>query len=370
MKIGIDASRYKHAEATGVEWYSWHIINGLAEIIAGNGEDELVLYSKEKIESAKGWGEKIVNKVLPGLRLWTLRSLSKEMSLHPPEVLFVPSHTLPLNLPEKSIITIHDVAFKHLPKAYSFSEFHYLNWSTKFAVKRATKIIVPSEATAKDLVKFFGCRQDKIVIIPHGFSEPNIVDEERVRAKSVIFKYFGIGKNDPYILFVGRLETKKNLPKLIEAFAKFLEKNPDYRLILAGKRGVGFEKIIKIVNKLSLAHKVIMPGYITEEEKFVLYRGCKFFAFPSLYEGFGLPILEAFYHGKAVLCSNSSSLPEVGGEAVHYIDPENTEEMALGMDKLANDNEYAENLVAKGHERLKLFSWDEASQKTLWTIKE
>ncbi|MBI5754375.1 glycosyltransferase family 4 protein [Candidatus Peregrinibacteria bacterium] len=363
MKIGIDASRYKHAEATGVEWYSWQIINGLLKVISV--DDELILYSKERLGL-----EKIQNKILPGLRLWTLKSLSKEMRLNPPDVLFVPSHTLPLNLPKKSVITIHDVAFKHLPGVYSFSQFHYLNWSTKFAVKKATKIIVPSEATKQDLIKYYNCPKDKIVVIPHGFSEPKSVNDEKIMNESVIFKYFDIRKNDPYILFVGRLESKKNLPKLVEAFAKFQEKNPDYRLILAGKRGVGFEKIVKIVNKSSLAHKVIMPGYITEEEKAVLYKNCKFFVFPSLYEGFGLPILEAFYYGKAVLCSNTSSLPEVGGEAVHYVDPNDVEEMAAGLDKLASDEKYAENLVARGRERLKLFDWEKVAKKTLWTIKE
>jgi glycosyltransferase involved in cell wall biosynthesis len=155
----------------------------------------------------------------------------------------------------------------------------------------------------------------------------------------------------------------------VEAFSKFSENNPDYQLILAGKRGLGFDKITKAVNKLKLAHKVIMPGYITEEEKAVLYKNCQFFVFPSLYEGFGLPLLEAFYYGKAVLCSNNSSLPEVGGNAAHYVNPESVEEIANGLEKLTNDKGYCEDLVLKGHERLKIFNWKEAVKKTLWTIK-
>lgn len=364
MKIGIDASRYKHSEATGVEWYSWHIINGLIKSVAT--EDELILYSKEKLDLPVPSGEqKFENKIIPGRKLWTLRSLSKEMRINPPDVLFVPSHTLPLRLPRKSVITIHDVAFKYIPKAYSFAQFHYLDWSTKFAVKRASKIIVPSEATRRDLQKFYNCPENKLVMIPHGFSAPEKIDDEKIMKESVIFQYFGIDKTSPYILFVGRLESKKNLPKLVEAFAEFEKKNPEYRLILAGKRGKGFDKIVKAVNKLSLAHKVIMPGYITEEEKAALYMHCKFFVFPSLYEGFGLPLLEAFYFGKAVLCSNGSSLPEVGGEAVHYVNPESVKEIASGLEKLANDNKYRENFVAKGRERLKLFRWEEAVKKTL-----
>lgn len=370
MKIGIDASRYKHAEATGVEWYSWHIINGLIKEILAEKKDELVLYSRGKLDPECGDDGRVEKKVLPGSRLWTLKSLSKEMSMHPPDVLFVPSHTLPLNLPKKSVITIHDVAFKHLPKAYSFSQYHYLNWSTKFAVKKATKIIVPSEATKSDLIKFFQCKPEKIVVIPHGFSQPKAVNHEEVLVRSPIFKYFGISKNSPYILFVGRLESKKNLVRLVEAFQEFSKKYPKYRLILAGKRGVGFEQILKIVNKLELAHKVVMPGYITEEEKAVLYEYAKVFAFPSLYEGFGLPILEAFHYQKPVLCSNVSAIPEVSGEAAHYVDPLKAPEIAEGLEKLVSDGKYVDELVAKGNERLKMFSWEKSCKKTLWTIKE
>lgn len=370
MKIGIDASRYKHAEATGVEWYSWHIINGLVKEILAKKKDELVLYSREKLTLECLNDVRVENKVLPGRRLWTLKSLSREMTKHPPDVLFVPSHTLPLNLPKKSVVTIHDVAFKHLPKVYSFSQYHYLNWSTKFAVKKATRIIVPSEATKCDLVKFFKCNPEKIVVIPHGFSQPKAVNEEEVLRESPIFKYFGITKNSPYILFIGRLESKKNLVRLVEAFAEFSKKYPKYRLILAGKRGVGFEQIIKTVNKLELAHKVVMPGYITEEEKAVLYEYAKVFAFPSLYEGFGLPILEAFHYQKPVLCSNVSAMPEVAGEAVHYVDPLKAEEIFEGLKKLVEDEKYAAYLVVKGNERLKLFSWEKSCKKTLWTIKE
>ncbi len=372
MKIGIDASRYKHKEATGVEWYSWHIINGLLkEISAAHGGDvETILYSRGKLDLVDEFknSAKFQNKVLSGQRFWTLGSLSKEMSKNPPDVLFVPSHVLPLNLPKRSVITIHDVAFKHLKNSYSFSQYHYLNWSTKFAVKKATKIIVPSEATKEDLIKFFQCPIEKIVVIPHGFEAPAAVDDETIMKDSVVFKYFGITKSMPYVLFVGRLESKKNLVRLVEAFKKFSESQPDYRLILAGKRGVGFEQILKTVNKLELMHKVIMPGYITEEEKAALYKNAKIFAFPSLYEGFGLPILESFYYQKPVLCSNVSALPEVGGDGAHYVDPNNVEEMALGLEKLATDQIYTQTLIAKGLERLKMFSWENSAKKTLWTI--
>lgn len=135
------------------------------------------------------------------------------MKKSPPDVLFVPSHTLPLKVPKHSVIMIHDVAFKYLRKSYSFFQYHYLNWSTKFAVKHASKIIVPSAATAHDLKNLFKCPEHKIEVVHHGFTPPEVKKSEidKVFKNSDVFKYFGIKKSTPYILFVGRLESKKIL---------------------------------------------------------------------------------------------------------------------------------------------------------------
>lgn len=361
MKIGIDASRYAYGQSTGVEWYSWHIINALVKQIrlpqrSSTKNKEIILYSKNFLD--------LKSKVIPNKRLWTLIGLSKEIKKNPPDVLFVPSHTLPFCLPKRSVITIHDVAFKYLRKSYSFFQYHYLNWSTKRATKKATKIIVPSQATANDLIDFYDCKKDKIVIIPHGFAPPSPV-HDNVFKNSLIFKYFGITKAMTYVLFVGRLESKKNLSRLVEAFGKFSKKYPKYKLILAGKRGIGFNKILKTVDKLGLMHKIIMPGYVTEHEKAALYKYCKFFAFPSLYEGFGLPILEAFYYKKPVLCSQVSCLPEVAGDAVKYVDPYDTKSIAEGLIDIAESGPKIDVLVERGSQRLKKFSWKDCAKKTL-----
>ena len=365
MLIGIDASRYKHDQATGVEWYSKHIIDSLIKDVLKNDEDKIILYSREPLVLSKN--ERVKNKVLKAKKFWTLKRLSKEMKQNPPDVLFVPSHTLPLTTPKHSVIMIHDVAFRYLRKAYTWRQYHYLNWSTKFAVKNASRIIVPSEATAHDLKYFFKCPEDKIVVIQHGFSPPDVHQKEidSVFKNSDAFKYFGINKTTPYILFVGRLESKKNLVHLVQAFAKFSEMHPDYKLILAGKRGVGFDDILKVVNKLEILDKVIMPGYITEEEKAALYKYCKLFTFPSFYEGFGLPILEAFHYKKPVLTSKVSSLPEVAGDGACYCDPYDPEMIEICIDKLINNESYANELVEKGTKKLKSFSWKKAAKQTL-----
>ncbi|MFA6305659.1 MAG: glycosyltransferase family 1 protein [Candidatus Gracilibacteria bacterium] len=368
MKIGIDASRYGHESSTGVEWYSFNIINALLDVSEKNG-DEVFLYSREKLAIANK--NFIHNIVIKAKKLWTLFWLSIEMMKKKVDTLFVPSHVLPLIRPERSVITIHDVAFRYLKTVYSPFQYHYLNWSTKYAVKHASKIIVPSNATKNDLVNFFKCPEDKIAVIPHGFTASKVSDEiiEKQFSESKIFGDFRIDEEMKFVLFVGRLESKKNLERLVEAFNKFLEKNGDFYLVLAGKGGVGFDKILNTVKHLGLLDRVIMPGYVTENEKAALLKYCRVFAFPSLYEGFGFPILEAFSCGKPVLTSRVSCLPEVGGDACYYVDPYDTQIIAAGLDKLANDTKYREEISAKGFERLSLFSWEECAKKTMDVLK-
>ncbi|MDD3861370.1 MAG: glycosyltransferase family 1 protein [Candidatus Gracilibacteria bacterium] len=372
MKIGIDASRYGSEQATGVEWYSHHIINSLMEYSVKHGEDSIVLYSPEPLkfdektqEFIKIHRSKFQNTILPGKRIWTHLHLGREVAKNTPDILFVPSHVLPLDAPKNSVITIHDIAFKYLKTSYSFIQNWYLNWSTKFAVKKAAKIIVPSNATKEDLVHFYKCAPEKIVVIPHGFKPPKPLPKAKEDPFSdhEIFRYFKIDKDTKYILFVGRLESKKNLERLVKAFSRFVDSHPEYKLILAGKRGVGFDNIMRVIQEKNMMEKVIMPGYVNEEEKNILIQNCKLFAFPSLYEGFGLPILEAFYFEKPVLLSKVSSLPEVAGEAAFYCDPYDVESIEMGLMKIVSDEAYAKSLVESGKERLKEFSWSKAAKK-------
>ena len=364
MKIGIDASRYTTETATGVEWYSYHIINGLISESLKHENTQVLLYSPHEINIPKELEhpKRVIKKILPAKRFWTLIKLSSEMRKNPPDVLFVPSHVLPLYRPNYSVITIHDTAFKYLRRSYSSHQYWYLNWSTKYAVRNAGKIIVPSEATKGDLIKLFNCPPSKIKVIYHGYKAPKKITVKEVPAH---LKQFGFGHdNFPYIFFVGRLESKKNLSNLIKAFKIFSESKPEFRLVLAGKRGLGFDEIFKTVKKSDLMEKVIMPGYIEEDEKAYLYNNCSLFAFPSLYEGFGLPLLEAFSYGKPVLTSHVSCLPEIAKDAACYANPFDPEDIAHGLGKIVNDKAYAKKLVEAGKKRLEYFSWKKSVEQT------
>ena len=330
MLIGIDASRYCHPMPTGVEVYSDHIIDGLLSIAEKQKKHRLLLYTPTRFPHLP----KKLQRILPHRRLWTQRHLTREMRQNPPDVLFVPSHVLPRKHPRRTIITIHDVAFREFPDAYSLFQYAYLNWSTKYAVKHSWRIVVPSTGVRDDLIRLYKAKAEQIVVIPHGFQAQKCKISPTQEKK--ILKKFHLRKNDPYVFFVGRLETKKNLSRLIQAFSKFHTKHPEWRLILGGGRGVGFRSILRALEKENVLQDVILPGYLTEEEKCVLLSRARLFAFPSLAEGFGFPILEAASYGVPILGSRIPALLDFDELIDVFVDPKSVDDIARGLSKLAN----------------------------------
>lgn len=390
MVLGIDASRFGHEFSTGVENYSYHIIRGLLAAISQDSHcpiTEVILYTPREIQKRElgvlgGQYPFCRDRVITLPRLWTQVRLSTEMIGNEPDVLFIPSHTLPIIHPKKSVVMIHDVAFCRFRRAYSFFQYAYLQFSTWLAVREAAKILVPSHATRDDLIRFFGCKKEKIEVVPHGFSAPGSLPDGATDSNGVtdsadgaeiisvnskeqkeLLERFGIVDGEPYFFFVGRLEEKKNLVRLVRAFSIFREKYPKFKLILAGKRGAQFRRLFDEVEYLNLWGSVMMPGYVTEEEKAIFFKNCSGFVFPSLYEGFGLPVLDAFYFGKPVLASRAGALPEVCGNAAALVDPENEQEIFHGLKKITGGG--ALELIRKGREQLKKFDWEKTAKKTL-----
>lgn len=361
MKIGIDASRYNLGGGTGIELYSTKIIHGLIEYFKHHKEHSLVFYTPKKLALYKT--KNIQHRVIPMKRFWTKIRLSIEMLLHKPDVLFVPSHMFPYFAPKNAYIMVHDLAFMHLKKAYSRIHYWHLKSGTKYAVKKAKKILVPSEATKKDLIKFFKCPEEKIELIYHGCDFAHKTLQPKFESK--VFEQMGLKRKDNFFLFVGRIEAKKNIERIIEAFVEFSKNFPHWKLILAGKRGQGFQKILNQAERLNAFEKIIMPGYITENEKHVLMKYCNAFVFPSLYEGFGFPILEAFTYGKIVITSQKASAPEVAGDAAIYVDPSDAKSIQDAMRKIIPDSNLKTELVEKGKARLAKFKWKDSIAQTV-----
>lgn len=361
MIIGIDASRVSTKTPTGVEMYADAIIRAMLPAMS-ESHHNVRLYTRHAFPKDLFVPSNVKIKKIRCWRLWTQVGLSLEMLLHKVDLLFVPAHVLPLVRPKKSIVTIHDVAFMQFPDAYSRFARWYLKWSTQFAVKHATKLIVPSQATADDLHKFFHCSREKIVVIPHGFNP--IETPSRDFIAGLLDK---LHLQDPYIIFVGRLETKKNLHRLVEAFALFRATHPQWKLVLIGVPGAGFAQVNYAIHHHGVQGHVKMMGYRSDSEKHALMHAAHFLAIPSLAEGFGFPVLEGFASKVPVLISRAPALLEVTGDAALSVDAENPAAMAEALQRLADDEPLRHRLIAKGYQRLEDFSWEKAAKST-WEV--
>ncbi len=352
----IDASRHSNtAKRTGVENYSLFLINELAK----EHPKEITLISPKKIDL------KVKQLIIPFPRLWTQIRLSWEIFRNKKiDNIFVPSHVLPLICPKKSTITIHDVAFKDSPKSYSLASRIYLDWATKFAVKYAKNIIVPSKKTHDDLIKYYACSPKKIKIIALGYSVPKLtIKNGEINDR---FKKYGLVKGE-YFLYIGRIEHKKNTDNLIKAFDKFSKKNHDIKLVIAGGRGHGADEIIHGIPD-NLRKKIIMPGYIDETDKQILLKYATAFIFPSREEGFGIPLLEAMHAGIPIIASAIPTSKEIAEENAHFFETENYKELFKKM-KYVVENSSEELLKIDKHQgTLKKYTWEECAQKTYEVI--
>ncbi|HLC94180.1 MAG TPA: glycosyltransferase family 1 protein [Patescibacteria group bacterium] len=357
MKIAVDGNEANVSEKVGVSVYTYNILHYFAR--RASADLQFVIYLKNPPQSDLPTPSAyFAYHVVKGPFLWSQLFLPFNLYLHPQcDVFFSPAHYAPRFCPIPTVVTIHDVSYLYYPQEFLKKDLYQLkNW-TAYSVKKAKKIIAVSETTKKDIMKFYHIPDEKIKVIHNGYQ--SIINSKKPTAKS----------QQPYILYVGTIQPRKNLITLINAFNSFLKEKPDYRLIIAGKKGWLYEEIFNHVRASHLEHKVIFTGYVSDEEKEVLYTNASLFVLPSLYEGFGIPLLEAMSLGCPVVSSKSSSLPEIGGNACLYFDPHDPQELAEKMLEIVTNTALAQELVKKGKERVQLFSWEKCAQETLEALK-
>jgi glycosyltransferase involved in cell wall biosynthesis len=358
MHIGIDASRATVARRTGTERYAFNLIQGLLTVGATH---HFTLYFRDA--PAAGWrGERVTQRVMVFPRLWTHLRLSWELLVtqHKPEVLFIPAHVLPLAHPLPAVVTIHDVGYRYFPEAHPLGQRLYLDWSTRFSARAATRVIADSQATAQDLTRFYDIPADKITVVYPGRDESlTRIDPAVVRAK------YQLPEN--YLLHVGTLQPRKNLVRLIEAVTRSRQPSHEVAsLVLAGRVGWFSSPLVALARERG----VRLLEYVPDEDLAGLYSGAAAFVFPSLYEGFGFPVLEAMACGVPVICSNTSSLPEVAGPAALLVNPLDTHAIAAAIERVLADTDLRATLVGRGFEQLQKFSWEKAAQQTLAVLEQ
>jgi glycosyltransferase involved in cell wall biosynthesis len=369
MDIGINASAAFKEPKTGVEEYTHQLIKHLA-ISKKNSKHRFILYCGNVNDS---YCHRLfpalpdnfnINKLKWSFFGWTQLRLSAEMAFKKPDLLFIPVHVLPLIHPENSVVTIHGLEYEYYPELYSRNRLAYLRFSTNYSLKHAKKIIAVSQTTKEDLIKLYEVDPEKIKVIYHGFSAPEKSFQFIKTEKDKI-------SSSPYLLFLGRLETKKNTRGLIRAFDLLKEKyRLPHKLILAGPRGYGYKSVKNRINTSRHKEDIIEKGYVSREEKWRLLKNAELFLFPSFYEGFGLPILEAQSAGCPVITSNLSSMSEIAGKSAFLVNPERIEEITEAIYKIIKDQRHRENLTRKGYQNIKRFSWQKCADETLRALVE
>jgi glycosyltransferase involved in cell wall biosynthesis len=366
MTIGFDASRAQSDEPAGPENYTYNLLKNILRLGGGNFYH---LYLRSPSSSfqlpfepqASNFELRTID--LP--KFWTQVGLSLECLRRPPDVLFIPAHTIPIiRRPSlKTVVTIHDVGLQPFLEQYQRWWWRlYGGRISNYAARNATHLIAVSRSTKRDLVEKLGVASEKISVVYEG------VDHRKFRVQSSKFKIeetkgrYGIAGE--YFLFVGTIQPRKNLVRLIEAFSKAAAK--DFTLVLVGKKGWLADEIYAAPRRFAVEDRVKFLGYVPTDDVATLLSGAEAFLFPSLYEGFGLVVLEALACGCPVLTSNISSLPEVVGEAGVLVDPHSVKDIALGITELLGLSKEARNgLVQRGIEQAQKFSWEKAARETL-----
>ena len=299
-------------------------------------------------------------------KLWTLLGLSRKLlSYKDIGVFFSPTHYLPLRVPVKSVISILDVSYLYFPGLFKKKDLYQLKLWGGYSIRKATKIITISNSSKNDIIKAYGVKSEKVTVVYPGIKQISSIKQKELSMEDLKEK-FGISSH--YILFVGTLQPRKNIVKLIQAFSKITKQ--DIELVIVGKKGWQYEEILAAPEKFGIKTKVKFLDSVSDSDLPLIYKKALCFVLPSLYEGFGLPILEAMQYGCPVLTSNVSSLPEAGGDAAVYFNPEDIDEIASKIEDVISDPKLREEMIKKGYNQIKKFSWEKTARETLAILEE
>lgn len=356
LRIAIDASRTTIDRPTGTENYARRLIYAFVEAnLARDKPQDLALYFRDAPPAdffpANAMTRQIV---LPWRRAWTHLRFARELWATRPDVCFVPAHTLPLLFPGHALVTVHDLGYKHFPTAHPQMQRRYLDITTAHSQRRATLVLADSRATADDLSRYYGTPQEKIRVLYPGVD----ADSLRFEAKDIARVRDRFQLPERFFLFIGTLQPRKNIQGIVSAFAQWRQQVGDRQtgLVLAGGKGWLFDE-----TWLAGAENVRMLGYIEEGDKGALLSQALALVFPSFYEGFGFPVIEAMICGTPVIASNTSSLPELVGEAGLLVDPQDTAAISAAMQRYNSDSNLRESMIHKGKRRAAAFTWDRAA---------
>ncbi len=367
MRIGIDYTAAVR-QGAGIGRYTRELVRSLAEL---DRDHDYVLFaaaSGQRLADV-GWPPNFQMRSAPlsdralailwhrlRLPLWV------ELATGPVDIFQSPDFVLPPVRRARTLVTVHDLSFIRYPQCADANLRAYLNKVVPRSVQRADLVLTDSQSTKDDLVELLGVELSKIEVVYPGVEERFRPIEDQALLEEVRKRY---SLPPRFILGLGTLQPRKNFTRLIEAFADLRFAICDLHLVIAGGKGWLYEEIFATVERLGLEEKVVFPGFVADEHLPALYNLADLFVFPSLYEGFGLPPLEALACGTPVITSDASSLPEVVGQAGLMVKATDVEALAQAMRQVLEDDALQEEMIARGLEQAKKFTWEKAAAKLL-----
>lgn len=383
MRIGIDI-RAIGQQRTGDEYYTLNLVRGLLKI---DNDNQYYLFTntfktdeieKKIFSGMKNKNVKIIP-VMPRLKfIWTLFALPKAAKQLKLDVLHV-QYITPLWLSKKIklVTTVADVSFKAFPQFINKLDLFFLNIFIPFSLRKADKIVAVSKFTKKEIVKYYKIKTDKIKVIYNG-GGGGFLNNENIDKKTILKK---IGVKKPYLFYIGTHQPRKDLPTLMEAFFALKKEDvsfEDLKLVIGGKlKAHNYDaRIDESLNKIKqnleyekYFNDLIFTGYLEDNERDVLFQEAKAFVFPSLYEGFGLPLIEAMNFDIPVICSDIDCFKEIGADAVKFFKAGDSKDLKNKLNEILKNKKEINSLIKKGEERRKAFSWDKTAQEFLETLK-
>ncbi|MDQ4076197.1 MAG: glycosyltransferase family 4 protein [Chloroflexota bacterium] len=365
LHFAIDASRATRVRRTGTENYARQITEWLVR------KQEGVQWTLFFRDDPGTWLKDLPHverEILPRPRLWTYTALAPALLARHPDAFWEPAHVLPPTAPLAhipSLVTVHDLGYEHFPEAHTAIQRCYLQLTTRYHARAATHIAVDSHATRHDLIALYDADPSKISVVHLGVDHEvfyPVTDPERLHS---IRERYRTGKR--FLLYVGTLQPRKNLRRLVRAFAPLTNDFPDVKLVLAGGEGWLADDLQVEIDTLGIATQVVRPGYVVDADLPSLLSSAEVLVFPSLFEGFGLPVLEAMACGTPVLTSTTSSLREVAGEAALLVDPTSEQQITNALRLLLTQPALRVALRERGLARAAHFTW-ERSAAQIWEL--
>jgi glycosyltransferase involved in cell wall biosynthesis len=358
MRIAFDC-RTVTSPKTGDRTYALNLARALAAV---DGENEYLLYTWEPTTLLDGLGPRTAGVLLPASPLWTWTPFvfPGDLRRRRADLAHVQYITPPV-APCPLVTTIHDVAFRRFPHLFPLKHRLLLNWLVPLSARLAVAVITGSEATKRDLVELYDLPPEKIAVTPYA-ADAAYRPMDREQARELVARRLGVPA--PYLLSVGVLQPRKNLPRLVRAYTRVAREIP-HRLVLVGKEGWAPDELRDAVAACPPGREPLFTGYVPDADLPALYAGADLFLYPSLYEGFGLPPLEAMACGAPVITSDTSSLPEVVGDAGVTVDPEDEEAIGEAIVRLLADRRRRADLRERGIRRAAGFTWERTARETV-----